>query len=60
MGTLAYEEAEEGRFELIEELQRVLSDPYSEQTEAVAARWYQPTPQWARQLPGVTFFSCSS
>lgn len=60
MGTLAYEEAEEGRFELVEELQRVLSDPYSEQTEAVAARWYQSTPQWARQLPGVAFFSCSS
>jgi hypothetical protein len=47
-------------YALIHELMEVLSNPYEAQSPEIEARWYQVTPTWARQLPGVTFMSCSS
>jgi hypothetical protein len=35
----------------------VLSKPYGEQTEEIEKKYYQKTPNWAKQLPGVTFMS---
>lgn len=60
MGTIAYERAEEGDFSVIEELQTLLADPYAEHDEEMTRKWYTRTPQWAKSLPGVSFFSCSS
>lgn len=60
MSTMAYEAAERGDNTLVNEVQAVLEHPYEEQSEEVSRKWYQKTPQWAVQLPGVAFYSCSS
>ena len=64
MLVLAYENAEKGDFSLVRELQDLFSDPYAQnETEEQAKarlKWYMKTPTWARNMPGVTFMSCSS
>lgn len=60
MGAMAYEKAEDGDFSVIEELQTLLRDPYSEHSAEMTQKWYTGTPLWAKSLPGVAFFSCSS
>lgn len=61
MSAMAYEAAERDQdYRLIQELMTVLSQPYDEQSAKEMERWYQITPSWARQLPGVAFMSCSS
>ena len=64
MNTMAYEQAQQQHqqqdYTMIETLLQVLSKPYEEQGLEEESQWYQVTPNWARQLPGVTFMSCSS
>eukprot|EP00981_Chlorochromonas_danica_P001438 scaffold300_cov173-Ochromonas_danica.AAC.6 len=61
MSMLAYESAEHKEdYTVIEELMKLLKDPYSEQTSFDERAWYQKTPPWAQHLPGATFMSCSS
>jgi uncharacterized protein YdiU (UPF0061 family) len=60
MGAMAYEKAEDGDFSVIEELQTLFRDPYSEHSAEMTQKWYTGTPLWAESLPGVAFFSCSS
>jgi uncharacterized protein YdiU (UPF0061 family) len=65
MSVKAYESAEKGDFGLVDELHELLCDPYeargaASNTAELQDKWYRTTPQWARNLPGCSFFSCSS
>ena len=57
MAAGAYEAAERGDFATVRELHEVLGAPYAEQSEDVAARWAQVTPQWARERAGLSFMT---
>jgi uncharacterized protein YdiU (UPF0061 family) len=64
MAIMAYEEAEAGDASVVEELLKLLADPYALREDAAGMeankKWYQKTPEWARNMPGCTFMSCSS
>jgi uncharacterized protein YdiU (UPF0061 family) len=49
--------AEKDDYSVLYELLQVLSKPYEEQSEEIEKKYYQKTPSWAKQLPGVTFMS---
>ncbi len=59
MSTLAYESAENGDSQVMNELIELLTFPYLEGTQTQEKKWFQKTPQWAT-MPGVAFLSCSS
>ena len=52
--------SEQGDHSIIHELSALLEQPYDEQSPELQQRWYAKTPDWAQNLPGVTFMSCSS
>ncbi|SEF45441.1 protein adenylyltransferase SelO [Oceanospirillum linum] len=56
----AYQAAAEGDYQLIHELQTVMGQPYDEQSEAVAERFYRQKPIEAFGAGGVSHLSCSS
>ncbi len=60
MAAAAYEAAEAGDARPAAELAALLRRPYADPEPAAAARWAGKTPGWARGLPGVAFYSCSS
>eukprot|EP01035_Chromulina_nebulosa_P019362 gene19362-25228_t len=60
MSVLAYEKAEDGDYSVLHEIARVLENPYDEQSDEISNKWFQKTPQWATDMPGCTFMSCSS
>ena len=52
----AYDAAETDDFSVVRQLQLVLSAPYDEQGGEYE-RYAQPTPQWARERPGLAYMS---
>lgn len=56
----AYEQAMQGDYTLIRELQEVLSCPYDEQTQAVEDKYYRLKPKAFFNVAGVSYYSCSS
>ncbi len=56
----AYEQAMQGDYALVRELQHVLSHPYEEQSEEVEARYYRLKPEQFFNAGGVSHYSCSS
>jgi uncharacterized protein YdiU (UPF0061 family) len=56
----AYEQAAEGNFSLIRELQTVFRDPYTPPTAELAARYDQLKPREFFNAGGVSHYSCSS
>lgn len=58
MAQLAIEQAEEGNYELLDELYRLLQNPYDEQVEM--QKWYAKRPEWAMNKVGCSMLSCSS
>ena len=56
----AYQQATNGDYSLIRELQEVLSNPYDEQSKAVAAKYYQLKPKAFFNAGGISHYSCSS
>lgn len=58
MAQLAIEKAEEGDYSLVEELFRLLQNPYDEQEEY--QKWFAKRPDWAKNKPGSSMLSCSS
>jgi len=56
----AYQQAANGNFALIEELQQVLNNPYQEQSEHIENKYYQLRPQEFLYAGGVSHYSCSS
>jgi uncharacterized protein YdiU (UPF0061 family) len=56
----AYEQAAEGNFSLIRELQTLFRDPYSTPAPELAARYDQLKPREFFNAGGVSHYSCSS
>jgi len=58
MCQLAIEDAEQGKYHLIEELYTMLQNPYKEQP--IYEKWFAKRPDWARKKVGCSMLSCSS
>lgn len=56
----AYQQAFEGNYELIRELQVVMTDPYSEQSKDVEEKYYKLRPSELSKIGGLSHLSCSS
>lgn len=56
----AYQQAEQGDYSLVKELQQVLTHPYDEQTPEIEAKFYRQKPAEYFHAGGVSHYSCSS
>ena len=56
----AYQQAMQGDYTLIKELQAVLSHPYDERSQAVENKYYRLKPMAFSNVGGVSHYSCSS
>ncbi len=56
----AYQQAMQGDYTLVKELQAVLSAPYDEQSQAVEDKYYRLKPKAFSNVGGVSHYSCSS
>lgn len=58
MAQLAIDDADDGNYELIDELYQLLKNPYDEQP--TSEKWFAKRPEWARTKVGCSMLSCSS
>ncbi|WP_339773752.1 protein adenylyltransferase SelO family protein [uncultured Paraglaciecola sp.] len=56
----AYQQAGKGDFELVHELQQVLTQPFNEQSSEIESRYYSLKPHAFFDAGGVSHYSCSS
>ncbi|UTW49843.1 YdiU family protein [Bacterioplanoides sp. SCSIO 12839] len=56
----AYQQAAQGDYSLVKELQQVLTHPYDEQTPEIEAKFYRQKPAEYFHAGGVSHYSCSS
>lgn len=56
----AYQQAANGDYSLIKELQEVMNNPYDEQSADIEAKYYQLKPTQFFNAGGVSHYSCSS
>jgi uncharacterized protein YdiU (UPF0061 family) len=56
----AYQQAASGNYDLIRELQDVMTQPYAEQSIEVEQKYYRLKPVEANELGGLSHMSCSS
>ena len=56
----AYEQANNGDYTLIKELQEVMSNPYEEQSKEIEEKYYQKKPSEFFDIAGISHVSCSS
>ena len=56
----AYQQAAQGDYTLVKELQEVLSYPYDEQSQEVEDKYYSLRPKAFSNVGGVSHYSCSS
>jgi uncharacterized protein YdiU (UPF0061 family) len=56
----AYQQAMQGDYTLVKELQEVLSHPYDEQSQEIADKYYRLKPKVFFDAGGVSHYSCSS
>ena len=56
----AYQQAEEGNYSLVKELQEVLSHPYDEQSKEIEDKYYRLKPKEFFNAGGISHYSCSS
>ena len=56
----AYQQAMQGDYTLLKELQEVFSDPYGEQSQEVENKYYRLRPKMFFNAGGVSHYSCSS
>lgn len=56
----AYEQAMQGEYSLVRELQEVLSHPYDEQSQDIEDKYYRLRPAEFFNTGGVSHYSCSS
>ncbi len=58
MAQLAIDEANDGNYDLIDQLYLLLKKPYDEQPEN--EKWFAKRPEWAKHKIGCSMLSCSS
>lgn len=56
----AYQQAVEGNYALVRELQEVMTQPYAEQSKDVEEKYYRLKPSEFNEVAGVSHLSCSS
>ena len=56
----AYQQAKEGDYSLIRELQEVMTNPYDELSKEVEEKFYRLKPQAFFEVGGLSYYSCSS
>jgi len=56
----AYEQAAEGNYSLVRELQEVMTQPYAEQSKSVEEKFYRLKPTEFFSIGGLSHYSCSS
>jgi uncharacterized protein YdiU (UPF0061 family) len=56
----AYQQATEGDYSLVRELQAVMTQPYAEQSEDLEEKYYKLKPTEFFEVGGVSHLSCSS
>ena len=56
----AYEQAQQGDYSLVKELQEVLNHPYEEQSQAIEEKYYRLKPKEFFSAGGISHYSCSS
>ena len=55
-----YKEAEKGNYEPVNELQEIMTNPYSEQTKEIEEKYYIKKPSDFFGIAGISHVSCSS
>ena len=58
MAQLSIDDANNGNYDLIDELFQLLKQPYAEQPKN--EKWFAKRPEWARHKVGCSMLSCSS
>ncbi len=56
----AYQEAQNGNYELVNELQKIMTNPYTEQTKEIEEKYYIKKPSDFFGIAGISHLSCSS
>ena len=56
----AYQQAKQGDYALVKELQEVFSHPYEEQSKAIEEKYYRLKPAEYFNAGGISYYSCSS
>ncbi len=56
----AYQQAALGNYDLIQELQEVMTQPYAEQSKDVEDKFYRQRPSKFSNKGGISYYSCSS
>jgi uncharacterized protein YdiU (UPF0061 family) len=56
----AYQQASAGNYDLVRELQEVMTQPYAEQSKDVEEKYYRLKPSELFDLGGLSHYSCSS
>jgi len=56
----AYEQAMQGDYSLVKEIQEVLNSPYDEQSREIEEKYYRLKPKSYFQTGGISHYSCSS
>lgn len=56
----AYQEAENGNYEPVQELQEIMTNPYEEQTKEIEEKYYIKKPTDFFGIAGISHVSCSS
>ena len=56
----AYQEAENGNYEPVNELQEIMTNPYDEQTKEIEEKYYTKKPSDFFGIAGISHVSCSS
>ena len=56
----AYQQATEGDYALIRELQEVMTKPYDEQSKEIEDKYYSKKPSELFEVAGISHISCSS
>ena len=58
MAQMAIDKADQGDYDLVDELYQIMKNPYDEQPEH--EKWFAKRPEWARHKVGCSMLSCSS
>ena len=56
----AYQQANEGEYSLITQLQEVMTNPYAEQSKEIDDKYNNLKPSWLFDVAGISHVSCSS